>query len=216
MSLGAEKLSSAAASAGAPGWRLACGRLHLVVDCDGFPAAVGFVNQVARLAEERNHHPEVDLRYNRVHLALSSHDAGGVTAADVDLATAITDQVEDSGFVTDTNAVAELELAIDTMDARVIRPFWAAVFGYPDNGDDLVDPLQLGPNIWFQQMHVPRPQRNRIHFDLCIAHDQVADRMAAALAAGGHLVSEESAPSFWVLGDAEGNEVCLCTWQNRA
>jgi 4a-hydroxytetrahydrobiopterin dehydratase len=45
-----------------------------------------FVNQVADLAEEAAHHPDIDIRYNRVRLALVTHDAGGLTAKDFDLA----------------------------------------------------------------------------------------------------------------------------------
>jgi 4a-hydroxytetrahydrobiopterin dehydratase len=54
-----------------------------------------------------------------------------------------------------------------------------------------------------------------MHVDLWLPHDVVADRMAAALDAGGRLVTDEHAPEFWVLADAEGNEICLCTWQER-
>jgi 4a-hydroxytetrahydrobiopterin dehydratase len=69
--------------------------------------------------------------------------------------------------------------------------------------------------VWFQQMDEPRPQRNRIHFDIDVPHDEVEERLVAALGAGGTLVSDGQAPAFWVLADAEGNEACLCTWQNR-
>ena len=85
----------------------------------------------------------------------------------------------------------------------------------PGADDELVDPARQGPTIWFQQMDEPRPQRNRIHFDITVPHDDARPRMAAALAAGGTLVSDAYAPSFWVLADAEGNEVCICTWQYR-
>jgi len=44
---------------------------------------------------------------------------------------------------------------------------------------------------------------------------QVQPRIDAALAAGGSLVSDEEAPSFWVLADPDGNRMCLCTWQDR-
>ena len=43
---------------------------------------MAFVNQVAGLAEQANHHPDIDIRYNRVRLALVSHDAGGITSRD--------------------------------------------------------------------------------------------------------------------------------------
>ena len=64
-------------------------------------------------------------------------------------------------------------------------------------------------------MDQPRPQRNRIHIDLTLPHDELHARLDRALAAGGTLLSDAAAPSFWVLADPEGNEVCLCTWQGR-
>jgi 4a-hydroxytetrahydrobiopterin dehydratase len=48
-----------------------------------------------------------------------------------------------------------------------------------------------------------------------VAGDEAEARVRAALAAGGKLVSDEAAPSFWVLADAEGNEACVCTWLQR-
>jgi 4a-hydroxytetrahydrobiopterin dehydratase len=51
-----------------------------------FPSAVAFVTHVAFLAEKTNHHPDIDIRYNKVTLALSTHSAGGLTDQDFDLA----------------------------------------------------------------------------------------------------------------------------------
>jgi 4a-hydroxytetrahydrobiopterin dehydratase len=107
------------------------------------------------------------------------------------------------------------------MDIPAIRPFWKAVLGYADEpgsdgaDDAIVDPAGQLPALWFQQMDSPRPQRNRIHFDITVAHDEAAQRVRAALAAGGRLVDDSSARSFWVLADAEGNEACVCTWTDR-
>jgi 4a-hydroxytetrahydrobiopterin dehydratase len=64
-------------------------------------------------------------------------------------------------------------------------------------------------------MDAPRPQRNRIHLDVSVPHDEAADRIDAALAAGGVLVSDDEAPAFWILADQEGNEACVTTWQGR-
>jgi 4a-hydroxytetrahydrobiopterin dehydratase len=47
---------------------------------------MAFVNRIAELAEQANHHPDIDIRYNRVRLALVTHDAGGITEKDFDLA----------------------------------------------------------------------------------------------------------------------------------
>ena len=118
-------------------------------------------------------------------------------------------------------SVQVLEIGIDALDAAAIRPFWRAVLGYVDEPgrsgpwDGLVDPLGQGPAIWFQQMDAPRPQRNRIHVDVSVPHDEAEPRIRAALAAGGTLLSVAQAPAFWVLADAEGNEACVTTWQGR-
>ena len=54
-----------------------------------FPEAIAFVDGVAELAEAADHHPDIDIRYRKVRIALSSHDAGGITQKDIDLATQI-------------------------------------------------------------------------------------------------------------------------------
>jgi 4a-hydroxytetrahydrobiopterin dehydratase len=64
-------------------------------------------------------------------------------------------------------------------------------------------------------MDAPRKQRNRIHFDVAVSHDEAEDRIRAALAAGGVLVSDAQARAFWILADIEGNELCICTWLDR-
>jgi len=114
-----------------------------------------------------------------------------------------------------------VEIAIDALDIPGVLPFWRAVLGYVnDPGSDgppraIVDPAGQCSAVWFQQMTEPRPQRNRIHLDISVPHDQAQQRIEAAIAAGGVLVSDAEAPAFWVLADAEGNEACITTWQGR-
>lgn len=209
-------LSRKQASEALPTWRYLLGRMHLTVDAGSFPSALAFVNDVARIAEEHNHHPEIDLRYSRVHLAVASHDAGGITERDVSFGSAVADLVAARGLEPVTSNLAEFEIAIDALDIPAVLPFWRAITGYDDDGPEaLIDPQLIGPPIWFQQMDAPRTQRNRIHLDLTVAHDEARNRLDRALAAGGTLLSDAAAPSFWVLADPEGNEVCLCTWQGR-
>ena len=118
-------------------------------------------------------------------------------------------------------SVQLLEIAIDALDIPAVRPFWKAVLCYTDEPDahgptdPLIDPAGQGPAIWFQQMDRPRPQRNRIHLDISVPHDEAAARLEAAQAAGGRLLSAAAAPSFWVLADPEDNEICITTWQGR-
>lgn len=69
-----------------PEWRIKEGVLTRTFSFKDFVAALAFVNQVGQGAEEAGHHPDIDIRYNRVRLALVTHDAGGLTAKDFDLA----------------------------------------------------------------------------------------------------------------------------------
>ena len=72
-----------------PDWRIEGGELVRTFKFETFPEAIAFVNKVAGIAEESNHHPDIDIRYNKVRLGLVTHDAGGLTAKDFDLAAVI-------------------------------------------------------------------------------------------------------------------------------
>jgi 4a-hydroxytetrahydrobiopterin dehydratase len=72
-----------------PAWQIEGGELVRTFAFKDFRAALGFVNQVAELAEEASHHPDIDIRYNKVRLGLVTHDAGGLTTKDFDLATLV-------------------------------------------------------------------------------------------------------------------------------
>ena len=69
-----------------PEWALEQGQLVRYWTFPGFVQAMEFVNGVAQLAEQEGHHPDIDIRYNRVKLALVSHDAGGITDRDAQMA----------------------------------------------------------------------------------------------------------------------------------
>lgn len=69
-----------------PDWKIESGELVRTFQFKDFLSALDFVNQVGKLAEDAGHHPDIDIRYNRVRLALVTHDAGGLTAKDFELA----------------------------------------------------------------------------------------------------------------------------------
>lgn len=212
----AEKLTRQAASEALPNWRFLLQRVHRSVRAGGAGAAAEFVVRVAEIGRRHAHHPDIDLRGQVVHLVLSTAEVDGVTERDVTVARAVDEVVDELGLVSEPGRLTVAEIAIDALDIDAVRPFWQAVLGYEAvAGDDLRDPLRMAPSVWFQQMDEPRPQRNRIHIDVTVAHDEAPGRLERALAAGGRLVSDERAPAFWVLADAEGNEACLCTWQGR-
>ena len=68
------------------GWKIEAGELVKTFQFKDFVASLRFVNGVGELAELAGHHPDIDIRYNRVRLALTTHDAGGLTQKDFDLA----------------------------------------------------------------------------------------------------------------------------------
>jgi 4a-hydroxytetrahydrobiopterin dehydratase len=71
-----------------PDWQIESGELKRTFLFKDFRASLAFVNKVGDLAEAAGHHPDIDIRYNKVHLALVTHDAGGITPKDFDLAAA--------------------------------------------------------------------------------------------------------------------------------
>lgn len=72
-----------------PEWRLEKAEIRRDFVFSDFVAAMKFVNRVADRAEAAGHHPDIDIRWNKVRLALASHDAGGLTQTDFDLAAEI-------------------------------------------------------------------------------------------------------------------------------
>ncbi|WP_370092458.1 VOC family protein [Streptacidiphilus sp. MAP12-20] len=226
-----QRLSRPAASAAVTdhGWRYLLGSLRTSVPVTSLSEAVEVATlTTARCGQDADRHLRLDLRPDRVILTLQSADHADVTARDADLAARLTAALRDAGLRPGPEIGAEaarsvqvVELAVDAIDIAAVRPFWKAVLGYVDEPghsgptDPLVDPLGQSPAIWFQQMDQPRPQRNRLHLDICVPHDEALTRIEASLAAGGRLVSATRAPAFWILADAEGNEACVTTWQGR-
>ena len=69
-----------------PGWRHEGKTIVREFEFKDFPGAIDFVNRIAEAAESAWHHPDIDVRWNKVRLSLSTHDQGGLTAKDFDLA----------------------------------------------------------------------------------------------------------------------------------
>jgi len=192
------------------------GALHASYRLPDFRAAAALVARIGEEAERAGHHPDLGLGWGRVDVELSSHDVGGVSTRDLEMAAAIDDLAGAAGAERAERPPRDWTIAIDAMRAADVSDFWRAVMDYDEVTDDdgdisLVDPRGRGPDVWFQQMDAPRPQRNRIHIDVYVPEDEAPRRVAAVVEAGGRLVTDEYAPSWWVLADAEGNEACICT-----
>jgi 4a-hydroxytetrahydrobiopterin dehydratase len=162
-------------------------------------------------------HLRLDVRQDRLAVTLAYTLVKGHARPEaVDEASRLSAKLRELGLTPGPGHAQGAEIAIDALDIPAVLPFWRAVLGYVDESEHaIVDPAGTGPCFWFQQMDAPRPQRNRIHIDVTVPHDQAQARIDATLAAGGKIIGDEEAPAFWVLADPEGNEACICTWQAR-
>ena len=198
-----------------PDWRCFHRSLRARYTAPTFLAAVALIAAVAEVAEELDHHPDLELHWTRLDLSLWTHVRGGVTQLDVELAHRIGVLAAEHGARASAPALRRVEIAIDCVDAAALLPFWRAGLGLRESaqGDgtpELRDPDGLVPPVWFQPMHPPRRERSRTHVDVYVPAAEAATRTAAVLAAGGTLVTDEHAPRWWVTADPEGNELCVC------
>lgn len=199
-----------AALADLPDFRYRLGALVTVYKAPSAARALDLIAALGRLAEEQDHHPDLDWRYNRVFLRYSSHDAGDqVTARDVVAAAAAGAAAARLGAAAEPGLYRTVEVAIDTEDPAAISEVWRLALGYRrGSSDDLRDPHGRGPILWFQK--TPTPTANRLHLDI---HRSTAESgpVLEKIAATGALINRDHAPDWVVVTDAQGNRVCLCT-----
>jgi 4a-hydroxytetrahydrobiopterin dehydratase len=154
-----------------------------------------------------------------VRLLTKRDDWYGMSRRDVEIAGAISDAARDLGLDADPTVVQSFLVVPGAPDTAAVMPFWRAALGFvprPDSPDeDLVDPQDRLPGFWFEEMQEPRGDGGgAIHVAIWMPHEQAEARVAAALAAGGHLVRDR-APMWWTLADAAGNEIDISTVKGR-
>ena len=209
-------------AAGTADWRVVGDGACAFYRTTSFETAARLVAAIARLAGVQDHQPDVDVRPDgvTVRLLTTSDDYYGMSRRDVELAAGISGVARDLGLAADTTALQAVgPIVIDALDIPAVMPFWRALLGYEYRADsadrDLVDPRRRGPGVWFQQMDAPREQRNRMHVAVWVPVEQAEERVAAAIAAGGRVVSDADAPAGWFLADPEGNEADVATIESR-
>ncbi len=198
------------ALAGLPDWRYRLGGLVTVYKAPTAAAALELIAAVGRLAEEQNHHPDLDWRYNRVFLRYSSHDAGTeVTLRDVKAAAAAGAAAAAVAATAQPGLYRTVEVAIDSDYPAGISEVWRVALGYRKGRlGDLTDPHGRGPSLRFHETSTP--SANRIHVDIHRSQAEsgpVLDQTAAT----GALMNRDHAPNWVVVTDAQGNRLCLCT-----
>lgn len=213
-------------AAGLADWRQLLSQLHARFRTPSYATGLALVQRIGEAADTADHHPDLTLTYPEVGVSLSSHDVGGLTSRDVDLARTISAYAAELGCVADVAGLTQVELGLDTSRGGEHALMYAALLGAQVKDGEVVDASGQVPTLWWQGQRtsedgeeghaLPEPAvPQRWHLDVWVPEDEAERRLAAALEAGGRLVSDASAPSFWVIEDPEGNRSCICTVSGR-
>lgn len=209
-------------SEGLEDWRVLGEGAAIFLRTGSFAESARLVQAIGQISSIGDHPPAVDVRGGGVTVRLISvaNDYFGMTDRDVEVARQVSAVARQLGLTADPARVQYLLVIPGAPDIAEVMPFWRAVLGYeprPDSPDeDLVDPQDRGPGFWFESMDEPRPGGGgAIHVAVWVPRDQAEARVAAAVAAGGRIVRDDSAPSWWTLADAAGNEADIATTTGR-
>jgi 4a-hydroxytetrahydrobiopterin dehydratase len=200
---------------GAKDWRITSDGACAFFATRSFDESVRFVQAIGQQAG-LDGFPDVDIRANgvTVRLVTVTDDLFGLSTRDLAWAQGISSVARERGLRADPAKIQSFLLIVGSHGDAAVLPFWEAVLGYrrrPDSPDeDLIDPADRGPSLWFEQMEEPRGDGGgAIHVGIWLPPEQAEARVAAALAAGGRMVRDNFAPSWWTLADAAGNEACI-------
>ncbi|GAA1648580.1 hypothetical protein GCM10009790_32090 [Georgenia ruanii] len=149
-------------------WRVVAGRLHATFRTGTLARGIELVRRVGEIADELDHHPDLDVRYFRVHVRSVTHDAGGLTERDVRLARRVSAVAAELGLTAEPGRTQQVEVTVGVGEPPAARRFWAAVLGYrpptvPGAGAGadaptavvLADPAGRGPTLRLHQVGRP-------------------------------------------------------------
>ncbi|WP_131104076.1 VOC family protein [Ornithinimicrobium sufpigmenti] len=202
-------------------WRLVFAAMACYPVPDPLQTAA-LATRVAELADEAGLPVAIDLRPGLV-VVDTGKDRWETDEGYEALAAQVQQAARHLRLAADVTLPRFIQVGIDGVDIPALRRFWCAALGYePDprpHVTDIVDPRQLNTVFFFQDLDASDEarlaQRNRIHVDVFVPHDQAEARIAAALAAGGRVVRDADAPDGVTLADPEGNEVDIAVVVGR-
>lgn len=207
---------------GVEDWRLTSEGATAFFRTRSFGESARFVQAISELQGVEDHRPGVDLRHDgvTVHMITYTDSYFGPSQLDVALARQISAAARKLGLTADPSAIQSLLIIPGATNIANVMPFWRAILGYDPRRDspteDLVDPHDRGVPFWFEQMNEPRGDGGgAIHVAIWLPYEQAEARVAAALAAGGRMVRDEFAPTWWTLADPAGNEADIATTKGR-
>jgi 4a-hydroxytetrahydrobiopterin dehydratase len=210
------------ASEGVEDWRVLGDGTNAYFRTGSFAGGARLVQAISELPGVDDLQADLDVRHDgvTVRMLTITEDYAGMTRRHVDLARRISAAARKLGLSADPSAVQSLLVIPGATSRADVMPFWRAVLGYEPRRDspaeDLVDPRGRSVPFWFEQMEEPRPDGGGgIHVAIWVPYEQAEARIAAALAAGGRMVRDTFAPSWWTLADAAGNEADIATTKGR-
>jgi 4a-hydroxytetrahydrobiopterin dehydratase len=206
---------------GVEDWRLVSDGACAFFRSGSLAESAMFVRAIGALSGIDQHPPDIDVRTGgvTVRLLTRSDDWYGPSERDVDAARRISAAARELGLSADPSAVQSILLIVESPGPSDVMPFWQALLGYDRRADspdeDLVDPGDRGPAVWFEELGEPHSGRaGAIHVAVWVPPEHGEARVAAAIAAGGRLV-RDVAPAWWTLADAAGNEADVATTKGR-
>jgi 4a-hydroxytetrahydrobiopterin dehydratase len=208
------------ASDGTEDWRVVGDGAHARFLTGSFTAGTRLAAAIGALDGVDGHAPDIDIRSDAVTVRLltTGDDWYGMSRRDVELARRISAVAREQGLGSDPSAVRSVLVIPGAASTAEVMPFWQAALGYirrPDSPEeDLVDPHNRNPAFWFEEMRELRQGGGAIHVAIWMPFEQAEAQVAAALAAGGHVVRDQ-APAWWTLADAAGNEIDIATIKSR-
>jgi len=209
-------------SEGVEDWRVLGDGANAYFRTGSFAAGARLMQAISELPGMEDLRPDIDVRHDAVTVRMVAfiEGYGGMLRGHVELARRISAAARKLGLSADPSAVQSLLVIPGATSRAEVMPFWRAVLGYEPRRDspaeDLVDPHDRGVPFWFEQMKEPRRDGGgAIHIAVWVPYEHAEARIAAALAAGGRMVRDEFAPSWWTLADPAGNEADIATTKGR-
>jgi len=206
---------------GTADWRVLGEGAHAFYRTTSLAESARLVDAIGALPGVDDQVPEIDVRRTgvTVRLLTKQSDNYGMSTRDVELASAISAAARNLGLPADPSVVRSFLVVPGAGSGSAIMPFWEAALGYirrPDSpAEDLVAPDDRLPGFWFEDMQELRGDGGgAIHVAIWLPYEMAEARVAAALAAGGHLVRDR-APMWWTLADSAGNEIDISTVKGR-
>jgi pterin-4a-carbinolamine dehydratase len=200
------------AADGVDDWRVLYGGASAHWRTASLSEGARFAAAVAAAAEQLDRSPAIDLRPRDVVVTTSRPD-GTLDSTDLALAQRVSVLARDAGLAPDPSVLQAMQIAVAHARDVDVRPFFEAAFGYEDAGEtDAVDPNGRGVPLAFHPFD--RVGRGRTHIDVAVPADVVRSRVQAALDAGGRLVDDSHAPSWWTLASPDNHGVDIAAWND--